>query len=459
MGETGEAALNIDLVNKVRRIYTSLKRDFYLCRDDLTVNKEKFNSSLLFGLLTEVNRGKMILYGEYGGGKTTSAEYLHSVCHSLPLGLIKRVSLRGDPQKTDEKIIGRPHYGKLYGEEEEVVWQHFVLVGPKIVDEFNRIPESNQSIVLNGVDRGEWTYLNDYVYTGPQALFATCNYADRGNNTLIPPLLDRFDVATESKFPGVSNAQAIANNYRNTHEKVLYNRELTNEAIKILRSGEEYHTVKEKMDGISEKFREQLETHKIPCLGPKDFENIETGIENVTLNNSAGIYLNFLIAELNVDPKTEQKRSIDTVSRDNGTFLNALYEGAGSRRGEKSIVRYTKALTWLMGKKEAGLDEVVAVAPYVLWHRMNWTDETVGELKNAYRKDPLKLYITKKMLGDGTTSLGGVLKRVREHSANYLTVLKLIKAGHPKQAEMKAIEFYQDGKGHPIFYDLMEELI
>jgi len=72
------------------------------------------------------------------------------------------------------------------------------------------MPESNQAVVLNGVDRGEWNYLNDFISTGPQPFFATCNYADRGNNGLIPPILDRFDVAVESRFPGVANVLHIA---------------------------------------------------------------------------------------------------------------------------------------------------------------------------------------------------------------------------------------------------------
>src|SRR3989344_1955030 len=90
---------------KVKALYDALRNDFYLCR-------------------------------EYGGGKTTSAEYLNSMFNGLPLDLVKRVAIRGNPQLTEEKMIGRPHYGKMHQGQEDVVWQHFVLVGPKIFDEF-----------------------------------------------------------------------------------------------------------------------------------------------------------------------------------------------------------------------------------------------------------------------------------------------------------------------------------
>ena len=220
---------------KVQGLYEKISTDLYLNRDDFEANGQRYNSALLFGTLTELSKGNMLLFGEYGGGKTTSAEYLNAVFNGLPLDLVKRVAIRGNPQLTEEKMIGRPHYGKMHLGEEDVVWQHFVLVGPKIFDEFNRIPESNQAVVLNGVDRGEWNYLNDFVSTGRQPFFATCNYADRGNNGLIPPILDRFDVAVEAGFPGVMNALHIAQDYHNDKDQVLRNPELTRKALAVLK--------------------------------------------------------------------------------------------------------------------------------------------------------------------------------------------------------------------------------
>ena len=151
---------------KVQGLYEKISKDLYLNRDDFEANGQRYNSALLFGTLTELSKGNMLLFGEYGGGKTTSAEYLNAVFNGLPLDLVKRVAIRGNPQLTEEKMVGRPHYGKMHQGEEDVVWQHFVMVGPKIFDEFNRIPESNQAVVLNGVDRGEWNYSEQIIYIG-----------------------------------------------------------------------------------------------------------------------------------------------------------------------------------------------------------------------------------------------------------------------------------------------------
>ncbi|MAG52499.1 MAG: hypothetical protein CMH62_00880, partial [Nanoarchaeota archaeon] len=88
--------------DKVRGLYSRIGDDFYLCRDDLNISGEDYNSALLFGVLTELNKGKELIFGEPGRGKTTSAEYLHSLFYGLPLDLVKSVALRGHPQLTEE---------------------------------------------------------------------------------------------------------------------------------------------------------------------------------------------------------------------------------------------------------------------------------------------------------------------------------------------------------------------
>ena len=446
------------LQDKVRGLYDKIGSEFYLCRDDFESNGEKFNSALLMGTLTELNKGNMLLFGEYGGGKTTSAEYLNSVFNGLPLDLIKRVAIRGNPQLTEEKMVGRPHYGKMHQGEEDVVWQHFVLVGPKIFDEFNRIPESNQAVVLNGVDRGEWNYLNDFVSTGPQPFFATCNYADRGNNGLIPPILDRFDVGVESKFPGVANILHIAQDYHNDKDKILSDPKLTRKALEVLSSGKSYEETQKELEQIVQLHDGTLRERGFPVLSTGDKEKIEQEIRDVPFDRDAERYFAFLVAEMNTSQKYGQKRSIDPASSEHGLYLQAAFVGSGSRREEKSIVRYAKSLAWLQDQGEVNLDHVTQVAPYILWHRIKWTPETEQAFRENDREDPLDLYITKTTLGDGTNELPGVKKRFVESQENYQRVIDLVGHGKIDKALQKAKEYAADGKGHPIFQDTIKDL-
>lgn len=446
------------LQDKVRGLYDRIGNEFYLCRDDFESNGERFNSALLMGTLTELNKGNMLLFGEYGGGKTTSAEYLNSVFNGLPLDLVKRVAIRGNPQLTEEKMVGRPHYGKMHQGEEDVVWQHFVLVGPKIFDEFNRIPESNQAVVLNGVDRGEWNYLNDFVSTGPQPFFATCNYADKGNNGLIPPILDRFDVAVESRFPGVANALCIAQDYHNDKDKILSDSNLTGKALEILSSGKSYGETQKELEQIIKGQEDVLMEKGFPILSTEDKEKIEQEIRAVPFGRDAEQYFAFLVSEMNTSQKYGQKRSIDPVSTEHGLYLQTAFVGSGSRREEKSIVRYAKSLAWLQNQDEVNLDHITQVAPYVLWHRIKWTPETEQAFREDDREDPLDLYITKTVLGDGTNEMPGVKKRFAESQENYQRVIDLVGHGKIKEALQEAKEFSADGKGHPIFQDTIRDL-
>jgi hypothetical protein len=132
--------------------------------------------------------------------------------------------------------------------------------------------------------------------------------------------------------------------------------------------------------------------------------------------------------------------------------------GSGSRRKEKSLVRYAKSLAWLQGKDEVDLEHVLQVAPYVLWHRVTWTDEVQNRFRDNKRTDPLGLYIAKSLLNDGTNEAPGVKRRYLESRENYQRVLDL--AGHGKVGEAltEARTYAQDGKGHPIFLDTMKDL-
>ena len=53
------------LQDKVRGLQERIGDEFYLNRPDFEVNGERYNSALLFGALTELNRGNMLLFGEY----------------------------------------------------------------------------------------------------------------------------------------------------------------------------------------------------------------------------------------------------------------------------------------------------------------------------------------------------------------------------------------------------------
>jgi MoxR-like ATPase len=195
--------------SKLRDIYAYINENLYYNRPDLHVQNESANATLLLILFTALTGGKALVVGEPGLGKTTAAEYVCSLVYGFPLGVIWSSVVSGHPEQTEEKIVGRPDLGKLNQGEEVVIWSLFARLPVKIVDEINRLPETKQSLVLDGVERGKWEYLNQSFINDEFCLFATANYQDQCTNTLVPPLLDRFDVILESKHPGANIASLI----------------------------------------------------------------------------------------------------------------------------------------------------------------------------------------------------------------------------------------------------------
>ena len=170
-----------DRGRKVRDIYTFISEHLYLGRSDLDLQGEYVNSTLSLSLLTALIGGKALIIGEPGLGKTTAAEYVCALVYGVPLVVIWSSVVAGHPEQTEEKIIGRPDLGKLNQGEELIVWSHFARLPVKIVDEINRLPETKQSLILDGVERGKWEYLNQGLINDEFCLFATAKLSGSGH--------------------------------------------------------------------------------------------------------------------------------------------------------------------------------------------------------------------------------------------------------------------------------------
>ncbi len=237
---------------QVMEIYRFISDHLYFNRPDIEIKGERFNSAILLSLLTALQKGKELIIGEPGLGKTTSAEFVSSLIYQFPLGAIWASEVSGHPEQTEEKIIGRPDLGKLNRGEEDVVWTNFSQIPVKIVDEINRLPETKQSMILDGVDRGNWEYLNEMIINEEYCLFATANYQDGGTSTIIAPLMDRFDVMVESRYPGANLSFLIGKS--KGKDKVLRHAVYEKELHRILKSKTSYLKKSARMDEVCDAF-------------------------------------------------------------------------------------------------------------------------------------------------------------------------------------------------------------
>jgi MoxR-like ATPase len=430
----------------VRELYDFIQSHLYFNRPDLQVGAEPFNSTLLFSLLTALLGGKALIIGEPGLGKTTATEYVGSLLYQLPVGTIWASEVSGHPEQTEEKIIGRPDLGKLNQGQEEVVWSHFVQLPVKIVDEINRLPETKQSMILDGVDRGNWEYLNEMILNEEYCLFATANYQDQGTNTIIAPLLDRFDVMVESRYPGPSYAFLISQ--RQEKEELLRHpaleRELQQALTKRLAPKERGSRLAE----ISEAFGSHLqESLQLPTLNSHSRETVRQQISAIDLDQDANAYTRMLLAELAFCERHGQKRSSEVC--DEGChytgYLCHRLRNCASNRLPVSLSNYAKALAWFTDVHKVGLEQMRAVGPYCLAHRAQWTDAHLSLVQKGRRSDPLQIHVAREAINEVYQRYSEQAEHVKAALANAYRIFQ----GEPMEPP---------AGDHPIYAEIRKDL-
>jgi MoxR-like ATPase len=432
---------------RVRKIYTYISDNLYLNRPDIAVKGEPFNSTLLLSLLTALNRGKVLIIGEPGLGKTTSAEYVGSLLYRYPLGIIWGSEVSGHPEQTEEKIIGRPDLGELNKGREKVVWSNFAQLPVKIVDEINRLPETKQSMILNGVDRGNWEYLNEILINDEYSLFATANYQDRGTNTIIAPLIDRFDVLIESRHPGSNIAYTIGKKEAHANHPLRHPR-YEKELHHILRGEKSYEEKMAQAEGVCDLFgaymKEQL---GLDGLNKGERSAINEEMASLELDTDANAFSRLMLAELSFCHKYGQKRSVEICEDGchySGYLCNHI-KNCASNRLPMSIRNYAQALAWFMEDEEVDLEHVRLIIPYVLAHRIQWKDSYLSKKEGEARNDPFQIYLAKEAAGE-------VFQRYNEQR-EYL--LEAFAQGYQAFAGEEVIPLDGD---HPIYEEIKRDI-
>jgi len=427
-------------------IYQFIHDHLYYNRPDLEVKGERFNSAILISLLTGLKKGKELIIGEPGLGKTTSAEFVCSFIYQFPLGVIWGSEVSGHPEQTEEKIVGRPDLGKLNRGEEDVVWTNFSQIPVKIVDEINRLPETKQSMILDGVDRGNWEYLNEMIINEEYSLFATANYQDGGTNTIIAPLVDRFDVMVESRYPGPNLSFLIGK--ANRKDRILRHPKHEKDLHRVLNSKVPYEKKIPKVEEVCNAFGEYVyETLGIRPLQRSDRDQIRQEMEEIDLDLDASAFARMLLAELSFCDRYGQKRSLENCEEGchyTGYLCHEI-KNCASNRLPTSIKQYAQGLAWLLEDPEIDIEHVKSVFPYTLAHRIQWKDEILSQRGRSKRDDPFPIFLAKE-------AVKTVSQRYREQSE------------HLKDALAVGSKIFQGGilepleGDHPLYVEIKKDL-
>ncbi|NYZ74033.1 hypothetical protein H0O00_02735, partial [Candidatus Micrarchaeota archaeon] len=396
---------------KVYRNLDEIAKKYHFAPLDEGLNGKPLRKNLMLMTLTHLLDKNCLLVGEPGWGKTTGAKIIVAKLSGLPKDLYDSVEIRGNPQKYEEKLVGRPDYGQLAQGKEAVVWQATFGVDDIIIDEGNRLPYDSQDVILQGVDTGLWIYLNRVLYEGKKPMFMTLNErTGYHQNGLLPALKDRMDIVIEQKYWRTGDAFDFDEAKRRV-ETELCRHDYTQVALDALAKG-------------YEPYKKALA--KRPVNGHITAEEktaVRQDMLSLELDNDAMLFIQAFMAEINYSEQYGCKRSGDPSSPDTHDkhYAGVSVKNSFSPRSAMAVTDYAKALAWFLQDRVVGLDHVRYVLPHVFAHKAEFTDEYKNTHGGDRRKDNEILHLANtlvtevaKRYSDTIQPMKNVIARVRK---------------------------------------------
>jgi hypothetical protein len=170
-------------------------------------------------------------------------------------------------------------------------------------------------------------------------------------------------------------------------------------------------------------------------------------MDDIGLDHDANAFLRMVLSELSFCYRYSQKRSHETCEEGchfTGYHCNAV-QNCISNRFPTSARTYSQALAWFMGASEVGLEEMKAILPYTLAHRIQWKEEAVAQREKESREDPLQLYMAREAVKE-------MHRRYMEQGSELKNALAIA----CRIAEGESLEPIRGD--HPIYWEILRDL-
>jgi len=317
----------------------------YLAKEEKKIQSRNLPEILSLSVLNAlVPNSAMLLIGGHGGGKTSVVKLLGRMFTAATLNDIENAIIRGHPQLTEEKLIGTLKLGKLMKDgEEEVVWRQFVTSFWKIIDEVNRLTPYAQDILLSLLAEGTVKYYDTITTINKFCLYATINPNDVGTFELSQPFLDRFGISVPISMPASHDLQII-------------------------------------LSGRDEKYSGYDELVQVPkILTIDDLMEIWYYVNKIPISPQAQNFIHAIVREFTLCARLDKGNTEDlkpSTGLCSGCHFNTSQSVCNkidtilSVRVAKDLLRYSKALAWLLGINNIDINIVNTITPYIVSHRV-----------------------------------------------------------------------------------------
>lgn len=315
-------------------------------RRDLSVGGQRVNAPLYFSVANACLRNRaVLLYGGMGANKTTLVNLLG--CSFLSLGLeeVEDLVISGHPEQTEEKIVGfldprqwaEPSPGPA-----RVLWTGWARSKWKLINEINRFPGGKQNLFLEILQKRRISYAGQVLTPGDTCYFATMNPEFSSTYPVDQALLDRISACVPATQPDFLAGLLLAERERDVRELA--------EELPRFTAGEF-----EALPGLVAKkaLKSQVEL-AILCL-----------LRDFTLCERAPGY--------DKSQLSKAKPSLGLCSGchywNNPEAVCWQVDEGLSDRVRQDLRAFCRAMAFLLDR-DADLQVLRAVAPYVIWHRV-----------------------------------------------------------------------------------------
>jgi MoxR-like ATPase len=316
---------------------------------------QSYSSFVLFPLLNLVVRGRCLLVGGPGRGKTASA-ILMGILGGYSLVDVRRAIQHGQPQMTISDLLGNPLPSALVAaksmDEIEISWRKWLGMRVKIIDEYNRIPTRTQSALLT-VLADNYAEILDHVYECPESAWYLTANDDAGGGTypVIEALRDRIDIVVKALH---FNTRFLGDLLLRIESGV---RPETIVPPQVVFSPEEIDLMNKEILSVSipPELRRRIE------FFASHFEYAEGAAEQFEYKTKDTVKLSGIDYHL----QAAQESGKDKLRDLGAQTLNGL-----SVRALMTLLKFVKAMAFFRGNREASFEDVRQVIPFVLHDKL-----------------------------------------------------------------------------------------